>query len=375
MDKANEETRLSIAVNNQLNFDYKSNTLIFDLYPNTSYKKDQIVYYFQRGENQAIPNGTNNKIQLSAFPYYESTVEIFAVNGNGQRSANTLRYTINNAPPWWLRVESIALYVILIIVIVYSLVKFRERQTKKKMEGERKNKELEEARQLQMSLLPKTNPEIKGLDISTYLKSATEIGGDYYDFFYKKDDYFYAICGDATGHGVISGIMVSVTKAGLNGVPMGTPSNILGQLNRIVKRVNFGRLRMSLSVVKFNDKSIELSSAAMPPTYYYQAKNNTLEEILVPNLPLGGIESEKFDGVKKDFNEGDILVMISDGLPELPNPQNQMLDYEKVHQCVASNADKDAESIKNALVTLSDEWAQGVMNPDDITIVVIKKAA
>lgn len=375
LDKANEETRLSVAENNQLNFDYKSNTLIFDLYPNTSYKKDQIVYYFQRGENQAIPNGTNNKIQLSAFPYYESTVEIFAVNGNGQRSANTLRYTINNAPPWWLRVESIALYVILSIVIVYSLVKFRERQTKKKMEGERKNKELEEARQLQMSLLPKTNPEIKGLDISTYLKSATEIGGDYYDFFYKKDDYFYAICGDATGHGVISGIMVSVTKAGLNGVPMGTPSNILGQLNRIVKRVNFGRLRMSLSVVKFNDKSIELSSAAMPPTYYYQAKNNTLEEILVPNLPLGGIESEKFDGVKKDFNEGDILVMISDGLPELPNPQNQMLDYEKVHQCVASNADKDAESIKNALVTLSDEWAQGVMNPDDITIVVIKKAA
>ena len=174
---------------------------------------------------------------MSAFPYYESTVEIFAVNGNGQRSANTLRYTINNAPPWWLRVESIALYVILSIVIVYSLVKLRERQTKKKMEGERKNKELEEARQLQMSLLPKTNPEIKGLEISTYLKSATEIGGDYYDFFYKKDDYFYAICGDATGHGVISGIMVSVTKAGLNGVPMGTPSNILGQLNRIVKRV------------------------------------------------------------------------------------------------------------------------------------------
>ena len=111
MDKANEETRLSVAENNQLNFDYKSNTLIFDLYPNTSYKKDQIVYYFQRGEVQAIPNGTNNKIQLSAFPYYESTVEIFAVNGNGQRSANTLRYTINNAPPWWLRVESIALYV------------------------------------------------------------------------------------------------------------------------------------------------------------------------------------------------------------------------------------------------------------------------
>ena len=67
--------------------------------------------------------------------------------------------------------------------------------------------------------------------------------------------------------------------------------------------------------------------------------------------------------------------MISDGLPELPNPQDELLDYQKVEDCVRANAGKDAESIKNALVELSDSWASGVMNPDDITIVVIKKAA
>ena len=67
-----KKTRLSVDANNQLNFDYKSNTLIFDLYPNISYKKDQIVYYFKRDEALAVANGTNNKIQLSAFPYYDS---------------------------------------------------------------------------------------------------------------------------------------------------------------------------------------------------------------------------------------------------------------------------------------------------------------
>ena len=111
------------------------------------------------------------------------------------------------------------------------IVKFREKQTKKRIEGERKSKELEEARNLQNSLLPKINPEVDGYQISTFLKSATEIGGDYYDFFYEKGKYFYAICGDATGHGVISGIMVSVTKAGLSGIPLSSPSKILEQLN------------------------------------------------------------------------------------------------------------------------------------------------
>ena len=156
---------------------------------------------------------------------------------------------------------------------------------------------------------------------------------------------------------------------------MGPPSKILGQLNRIVKRVNFGRLRMSLSVAKFDKNSVELCSAAMPPTYYFSNKINKTEEILVPNLPLGGIESEEFNGVKKDFKIGDVMVMISDGLPELPNPSNDLLNYEKVHNCIEKNSDKSAEEIKDALVDLSDKWAKGVMNPDDITIVVIKKAA
>jgi serine phosphatase RsbU (regulator of sigma subunit) len=67
--------------------------------------------------------------------------------------------------------------------------------------------------------------------------------------------------------------------------------------------------------------------------------------------------------------------MISDGLPELPNPTNDLLDYEKVENCIKENAEKSANEIKDALVYLSDDWASGVMNPDDITIVVIKKAA
>jgi serine phosphatase RsbU (regulator of sigma subunit) len=156
---------------------------------------------------------------------------------------------------------------------------------------------------------------------------------------------------------------------------MSDPSSILGQLNRIVKRVNFGRLRMSLSVAKFDKKSVELSSAAMPPTYFFSSKSKKLEEVLVPNLPLGGLESEIFDGVKKEFSSGDVMVMISDGIPELPNPTNDLLDYEKVESCIKNNAEKSANQIKDALVNLCDDWAKGVMNPDDITIVVIKKVA
>jgi len=375
IDELNKRTILPIN-SGVINIDYKIKTILFDLFSDNNYKYDQLQYFVKKiDDNEIVENGYNNQIQLSGLPYYSSNLEFYAINGNGVKSNNSFRISVYNAPPWWLRVESIVGYVILLIVLITFFVKYREKKTKELMEGERKSKELEEAKELQTSLLPKVLPVVEGFDISTYLKPATEIGGDYYDFFYKKGEYFYAICGDATGHGVISGIMVSVTKAGLNGVPMGEPSTILGQLNRIVKRVNFGRLRMSLSVAKFNKNAVELSSAAMPPTYFFSSESKKVEEVLVPNLPLGGLESEKFDGVKKEFKSGDVMVMISDGLPELPNPKNDLLDYEKVESCIKENAEKSASEIKDALVYLSDDWASGVMNPDDITIVVIKKAA
>ena len=360
--------------NNSVNIDYNTKTLLFDLFTSSTYKSDQIQYFAERDNNEVIKNGYNNQIQLSTLPYYTSNLSFYAINGNGVKSENVVSFSIYNAPPWWLRIESIVSYIVFLIIFIWFFVKYREKVTKERLEGERKSKELEEAKELQNSLLPKVLPNIDGFSISTYLKPATEIGGDYYDFFYEKGEYFYAICGDATGHGVISGIMVSVTKAGLNGIPMGTPSIILEQLNRIVKRVNFGRLRMSLSVAKFRDNTVELSSAAMPPTYFYSSKTKEVEEVLVPNLPLGGLEGEKFDGVKKEFNQDDVMIMISDGLPELPNPSNDLLDYEKVNDCIKKNATLSAVEIKNALVLLSDEWSNGVMNPDDITIVVVKKS-
>ena len=375
-DKENQKQVLPIGNDNLIQIDNSISSVELTLFTNSTFKPNQITYYLSSGiYEDVLSNGYNNRISLKSIPLYSSEFKISAINSSGDKSENIISLKINNLPPWWLRVESIVGYVILLIVLVTFFVKYREKKTKELMEGERKSKELEEAKELQSSLLPKVLPVVEGFDISTYLKPATEIGGDYYDFFYKKGEYFYAICGDATGHGVTSGIMVSVTKAGLNGVPMGTPSVILEQLNRIVKRVNFGRLRMSLSVAKFNKNAVEISSAAMPPTYFFSSKSKEVEEVLVPNLPLGGLEGEKFDGVKKDFKAGDVMVMISDGLPELPNPTNDLLDYEKVENCIKENAERSAEEIKNALVYLSDDWAKGVMNPDDITIVVIKKAA
>ena len=123
-------------------------------------------------------------------------------------------------------------------------------------------------------MLPKTFPQIKGLSIAAGLITSTEVVGDYYDFFESndKDNSIHVICGDATGHGTAAGMMVSIIKSALNGLPVLPVNEILERLNNIVKKINLGRLRMSLNVVKINKNEIEISAAAMPPSYLFNSK-------------------------------------------------------------------------------------------------------
>ena len=82
-----------------------------------------------------------------------------------------------------------------------------------KTENERKTHELEEARKLQLSMLPERLPEIQNLDIAVYMKTATEVGGDYYDFYLAEDGTLTVAIGDATGHGMQAGTMVASAKS------------------------------------------------------------------------------------------------------------------------------------------------------------------
>ena len=130
---------------------------------------------------------------------------------------------------------------------------------------------------------------------------------------------------------------------------------------------------MSLNMTKFNNGSFDFTSAGMPPAYLYQDKTGTVNEILVPGLPLGSMKKADFDLHSFPLESNDALVLISDGLPECVNHDGEMLDYDAVKECIESNGNKSAEGIIDSLIDLGDEWMAGLMNDDDITLVVIKK--
>ena len=353
---------------------FNENTLSFDFlaFNFRDAEHNQYAYKMEGYDEDWINVGSRRFASYTNLREGTYTFRVKAANNDGIWNEEGASMVIHILPPPWRTWWAYLLYVIFSGSFIYLFSKYRARLQIKKLENERKNSELAAAKDLQERLLPKTLPVINNLDIAGYLRTSTEVGGDYYDFFEQPDGSLYAICGDATGHGTPSGMLVSITKAGLIGLPQMSPKDMLHELNRVVKKVDLGILRMSLNIALVKDNQITLSSAGMPPYFIYRASTNTAEEIQLSGVPLGSFNDVHFDQTTTPFNKGDILVILSDGLPEAPNLAGDLFDYQKVQNLIAQYGNSSADEVIKQLMTEADTWLAGNHNPDDITLVVIK---
>ena len=243
-------------------------------------------------------------------------------------------------------------------------------------ENQRKTEEMKQARAIQLSLLPKAPPAIPHLEFATYLETATEVGGDYYDFFPQPDDALYIVTGDATGHGISAGMMVSMTKSALKALEVQSPHMLLQQLNSVLRAVDLSRMQMALNVAYLTPHEIALSSAAMPPAFLYRAGSGETEEILIPGLPLGSLTEIEYQLRVLEWHPGDVLVLLSDGLPELVELRGRADGYATVADSLRRNGQGSAQRVLDELVALIGGEDQTPNEPrmldDDVTIVVAK---
>ena len=240
-------------------------------------------------------------------------------------------------------------------------------------ENERRAKELEEARQLQLSMLPKKLPQIPNLEIAAYMKPATEVGGDYYDFHTSADGTLTIAVGDATGHGLKAGTLVSTTK-GLFNAFANEPdiSQIFTHIGGALKKMNLRGLFMAMTMLKIKDNQVNLSIAGMPSALIYRSATNTVEDIAIRAMPLGSITKTNYQRRETSLVKNDCIVLMSDGFPEMFNAENEMLGFEKAAEILPSIAHKSPQEIINHLVKVGEDWANGRPQDDDVTFVVLK---
>jgi len=254
--------------------------------------------------------------------------------------------------------------------------KLAEQEIEQKLleaENARQSKELEEARQLQLSMLPKELPQLPNLEIGVFMKTATEVGGDYYDFKLHDDGTLTAVIGDATGHGMQAGTMVSATKSLFHALAdEPAPVRLLKKGTKAIKAMGLKNMFMALTIAKFKDNHMQVAAAGMPFPLIYRSSTGRVEEVVLKGMPLGGFANFPYKDKKFHLSAGDTVLFMSDGFEDMLNPQDEMLGEEQVKMLFEETAANSPEEIIEHLKKAGEAWANGRDQEDDVTFVVIK---
>jgi serine phosphatase RsbU (regulator of sigma subunit) len=242
------------------------------------------------------------------------------------------------------------------------------------VEYERKSVELEDARRFQLSMLPKEVPHHASYDVAVFTRTATEVGGDYYDFRLAGDALSVTI-GDATGHGAKAGTMVTIVKtlfAGYSGTS--SPAEFLADAAEKIKWMDLGRMAMALGLGRFDKHNLTVASAGMPPVLVHRETSGEVEEIVLQATPLGTFGSDYPEASVK-LHGGDTVLFLTDGFPELMNDAGQQLGYTGALDAFAFAAKAaTANDVIAALADVARRWHGEAPPNDDVTFVVVRVA-
>jgi serine phosphatase RsbU (regulator of sigma subunit) len=254
----------------------------------------------------------------------------------------------------------------------------KEREIQQRMlelEYGRKSVELEEARRFQLSMLPKFVPKHDAFEIAVFIETATEVGGDYYDFHVAPDGTLSVTVGDATGHGAKAGTMVTVVKTLFSSYSAGlSPAAFLGDAAEKIKRMELGRMAMSLLLARFEPGRVTISAAGMPPVLIHRAATGEVDEIALSATPLGTLGVD-YPERAVALQSGDTVLLLTDGFPELLDPDGRQLGYPAALEAFTTAARlDDIESVIASIAATARAWRGDQPPNDDVTFVVVRVA-
>jgi serine phosphatase RsbU (regulator of sigma subunit) len=246
---------------------------------------------------------------------------------------------------------------------------------KERVENARRAQELEEARALQLAMLPAAAPQVPGLEVAYAMRTAAEVGGDYYDWRTSPDGSLLLAVGDATGHGVRAGLLVVAVKTLFQTEPGGSLAEALRRMSDGVKSLALPRMNMALAFARIERGRARLSAGGMPPVLHFRSVDRTVSEIAVHAPPAGQLRRAAYSEVAVELAPGDRLLFSTDGLAECRGPEDEQLGYARVTEAFKSSAPGTPREVVDALLAAADSFARGRPLDDDLTVVVVGASA
>jgi len=250
----------------------------------------------------------------------------------------------------------------------------------KMTEQERLKRELEIARHVQLSFLPKRNPQMAGVDVATICIPAREVGGDYYDFVQLNQHRLGIVIGDVSGKGISAAFYMTLMKGLLKSQARDgiSPRQVLIQLNQLfyenVERGTF--ISMIYGVFDLREQTFTFARAGHNPIIIRHGPDKTAESLLPKGLALGLEAGLVFEQVIEEWKigikENDLFIFYTDGFSEAMNKQKEEFGEQQLADIVNNHYELSAELLLGVIRREVEQFVGRAPQHDDMTMVILK---
>jgi ligand-binding sensor domain-containing protein/serine phosphatase RsbU (regulator of sigma subunit) len=297
-----------------------------------------------------------------------------AANPDGAWNEKGVRLAVRVLPPfwatWWFRLLAI-------VAVLGSANLLWRRRTR----AIRLRTELRSAQHAQMAIMPRADPLLPGFEISGLCIPAHEVGGDFFDYVWLDDEASASLCigvGDVSGKGMASAMAAALSSGMVHAqLRTGTPlAESMTRLNRSVHRKVERPMFTALLLARLDPgrRRLELVNAGVCPPLLKRGDEVVELESTGPSLPLGGFPATAYESVTFDLQGGDLLLFVTDGVPEATDREGKQLGYDATRKLLGSipTGGLDARGIARAVVDEVGRFARGSSRHDDTTVVVVR---
>jgi len=250
-----------------------------------------------------------------------------------------------------------------------------ENREKSRMEGE-----LETARRVQKSMVPKEKYKDGNFEIMGHFEPASECGGDWW--YYTHDERFlYVYIADVTGHGVASALLTGAARAAISALQASHTHSLkdfVTKLNQVIFESGGGKLMMTFFMASLDRETGALeyvNASHCPPVLFRKGKNKVanffLDEVCGPRL--GQEEGAKYKSEVIQLGQGDTLLCYTDGLTESSNPANRLFGEKRIFKMISKSLSdsKNTETVHKDLMKDFFEFKEGKALDDDLTLFLV----
>jgi len=241
------------------------------------------------------------------------------------------------------------------------------------------SRELSQAADIQRGLLPRTAPEVAGLDLAGYNLPCRTVGGDYFDYLPYGDGKLALLVGDVAGKGMPAALLMASLQAHAQALTEngGDVRNVVAKLNKAVTSRSPGNrfVTFFLAVFDPSDSTLTYTNAGHNPPMLIRA-DGSIERLQEGGMVLGIFAGACFEQKTTRFDPGDILVLYSDGVVEAcPANTEDEFGEERLGRIVGANGALDLQRIIERVMEDLRAWCGDGSYADDVTIMLARRRA